>query len=918
VTFYNVSANNLEECIASGFDPIINQTEVNCTYNLPCDADGLPIALSCISQGNTGARGQQAAQVRINFNTSLVLAASPFDIINSFIVTESVYGRRMPVDLTSPTIGPDNLNLTLLYDVRDYEPTTGFIFIVTFKQIEGLNITIRGNNQPVPSFQLRCTDGSPPALIYMSWYNNSEESWEFQAPLYFVFSEPIRSLIDDGATFIIDQFLYYGMEKALVGSLGALAVVFGDDGEYSSYYSMQGMIITGPYTNISVQDIPGNYKDMSGNSNFYSPDAWVTVSQYLPPFYMFIVPGGSSTDKLISSTNNGTIDRVLITSQFPLTLDNLQNNLKYSVAIFDVFGDSLDTYDVTSSIRVNPLLITYAPYGEEYASSFMLHIPPVDTLGKRYLPASLDSVYLGKITAFVATGVELLTQNVYLPGLYERWTPSVGSLAAVTTTAFAAPVVLFAQTSINSTTLNVTMSRWAPSEAAFSLSTFNYNGSNSIANITRVINNTYVIMEMALPYTFDMILTDKISFNGTYTGGEVDLYLSEASWRYRNVTLINGTRPSVLVFSLKYDNTTDDESESESVSVTHFETSSWWNKLTSLSWFQSDQTYVAVSSQSIFHTMAVTTTPPTVPNTLVVTFDVAVDPTTVSTSSFLITPANPLISSVTVTSVTMSANNKVATLKVSTACQGSVCFDTGPQLVSLTITSITDINGHRITEFISSTAFDLMPPSLMSVTCITSKTCQLVFTEPVKDLLLSQISPSPVACYETQSAILYYAEQQTVGTEFYFDSTSDIRDLSGNVVATGKATAVKMGSNVPKKKCSGPSDLSEAAQGAFWALVALDAVLLLVLIGLLIARACILHNSSNSAKSMTNRMNPSTEETQPLVKPQPPAQSSFTSGSSVPPKAPPPPATTPNAPPASTTASGSNAVKSGRTMRPRF
>jgi hypothetical protein len=809
VTWYNVSVNSLSSCTEGDFESIINQTEIPCDFSFPCDDFGNPIQVTCISKGNTGVRFEKAEYVRVNFSSALTLEDDPSILMNSFIVSETSYGRRMGVDVNSVVIGDTYIDIYFLYNEYDNEATTGYIFNVTFKAIAGLNVTIRGNNQRVPYFQIACTDGSPPSLHAVLWYNNSETEPSLQTTLYFVFTEPVRSIEEYASMYIDVQLETTGLEADGGGVMEAQYGLY-DAGYnlFSKFYSSQSFLFTGPYQDATLRAVHGTFKDMSGNVSPVPDYDPFSISIYVRAMYYMYTPDSYFGPKLLSSTFNGTIDSIFVELPFPFSPTNLLNNIKYGRIWFEEYSETSGFTPVSTVYRdvTHLKAATYIDGNslEELATSFVVYFAGYDAIGKRFFPAPLDSVYLGITGAGMTTSPELLLQNRRLPNVGEdnefpEWEPG-DPLNLIYAFSFQPPIVLYARTYINQSLLYVTMSRWAPTPESFSVTNFNYTGINSIVNITEIVNNTVVVFKMALPYTYDMILKDVITYNGTYVGGEVDLAASEASWRYKNVTLFNGTRPAVLLFSLTYVN--DSEVESSSYGF---------------------------STQSTFHTMStVTTTPPTVANTLVINFDVAIDPATAGVTDFLITPANPLISSVTVESVTMSNNDKTATLKLSTACKGSTCFDTGPQLVSLSITGITDVFGNRITQFISSTAFDLMPPSLMSVTCITTKTCQLTFTEPVKDLQLSSIAPSPVACYPSQSAILYYEERQEVGTKFYFTPSSDIRDLSGNLVAMGEETAVKMGSNVPYKKCSSVLDLDTPAKIGFFAMVGFAGFVLVV------------------------------------------------------------------------------------------
>lgn len=809
VTWYNVSVNSLSSCTEGDFESIINQTEIPCAFNFPCDDLGEPIQVTCSSRGNTGPRNEKAEYIHLDFNTTINLTASTSALINSFIVTEATFGRRMALDLSSIHINTTFIDIYFLYGEDDGESTTGYTFQVTFKEIAGLNVSINGNNQRMPYFRISCADQSPPSLHAVFWYNNSETSYLYHAPLWFIFSEPVTGTAEYGVMALDLGFSMSNMEALDPGTMTPTQRFIGTDYlEFSKFFICIEFQFNAPFQTAGIGQTAGSFKDLAGNVNLNPQpgnDLQMSITNYSSQVYFLSYPDSLFTFKLVSTSGNGTVNAIFVLPAFPFTPDNLLNNVKYGRLSFEVYPDDPDVYSPSEFVYRDITHIdtdSYIDYnGDEIVTSYMVYFDGFDALGKRYYPAAVDSVYLGIVAAYLRTSPELILQNRILPtgDKYPQWT--VGStLNAVPAVSYLAPVVLSAKTYINSTTLYVTMSRWAPTSESFSATTFNYTGLNSIARLLSVTNNTYVSFEMTLPYTYDMILADVISYNGTYTGGEVDLAISEASWRYKNVTLFNGTRPAVLLFSLQYVN--DSEVESSSYGF---------------------------STQSTFHTMStVTTTPPTVANTLVINFDTAIDPATAGVTDFLITPANPLISSVTVESVTMSNNDKTATLKLSTACKGSTCFDTGPQLVSLSITGITDIFGNRITQFISSTAFDLMPPSLMSVTCITSKTCQLTFTEPVKDLQLGSIAPSPVACYPSQSAILYYADRKPVGTKFYFTSNSDIRDLSGNLVAMGEETAVKMGSNTPYKKCGSVLDLDTAAKAGFFAMVGIAGVILIV------------------------------------------------------------------------------------------
>ena len=745
VTMVNISNTALDRC-TDDFETIIEQTHEDCLFNPPCveetvdeGATGTPIEIICFTYGNAGHKGSHFEGVKVRFGIPITSNASQHALASSFSIIHTIDGRRMPVLTSGVEISNDTIILPAAVNPTDYEGTTGDQYVVRFRLLPDLNLVFHGREIDLPPFSCLTEDRSPPAMKQFVRDPASEN-------LVVVFSEEVTTCREGEATVFGADFnvIHITMDDEFGLMYGLYETEEG--GVYRHFYWHT------QFSNASSELLPqiGAFCDRAGNQA-YITGAYETVVTYNPNEWASAYVSGDRSGKLFSSSNNGLMDRLVVTTSMPVSKQYMLDNYQGFYVTFTVYNN------VTSSIIVryaNSVKVVTNYLVGAYSDRFLFSFDPVNVTGQYYFDPDV-SFYHNLVRGLISPNPTIYgTDGLLYPTGFTRH-PTDSYVTAGDFVLQAAPVISSAKTAVGSNTLYVQMSKQdQDSVTIFTLAKFAYKGDNSIASILEIQNNSLIVFQMALNFTFEMLESDYVYFNGSATTS--DLMFGDTPWRAVNVTNFNGVRPAVI-------------------------------------------TAAAVSDAN-----------GTVWSSLRISFDSPIDPDTVTASTLTLTSNHPLITGFTVTDTTVSTDNKTVFFNLTATCASGVCTDTSGDTASILIQGITDHYGNKMTAFSTASAFDLAGPTLDRVVAIGPKALKLVFTETIASANLSLVYPKPTDCYlgGGSSAVCTFPTKLAPGTRIYIKADSNqVKDANGNVALANSEYGVTLQSAVPDKECNSPLDL---------------------------------------------------------------------------------------------------------------
>lgn len=758
-TIYNISLTPLERCTASPYQYIIATSEVTCNTNRPCSngSPTQPAAVACESYGNAGYYGANAKGVAIQIGATLqFLNATGSDIASALTITDLFTKRQFPLEPANVTVttGDGLFYINAEFDINrfDAQGTTGYTFEVVYRQVDGLNISIQNGSVVMPPFRCVTVDRSPPVLLFAMCPPGGTGSMSL------VFSEPVtgaggapvqassfttQSLTITGLTWDTPWFIDPSTGLAIMGVI-----------------EVEDCVVASSYIKLNTESV------YDANGNTIDTDmGFVAIYEQLG---RLISPDGSMAGKMYSSNSSGYIDTV----SFYLTAPFLKTAIdKYYPLMSIYYYEYIDGVWTGRVVPISPTRVRYnTTYpANEYVNEIILSIPPLRQLDGEYNdPMSLqaDTVRFWGLMPF-----EMMNPpSILLP---TGWSPSDNPYGAEISLVLGTnPSILQAFCFIGQNKLFVVMSKFLSDGLSFSVSNFVYRGLNSIQSIAAVYNRTVIELTMTYNYTYNMISNgDVVTFNGTYSDDIVESIGKIVRWKFINVTVANGTRPSAFTVSIG----------------------------------------TATNSSII--------------DLIKLYFDRSIDPTTFTADSITVTGLQSFSPEYSVSAVQVATDNKSATVNLTATCPTGLCFGTSLASARITLAAtITDPYGNPVSTFNSKASLDVAAPRLINIVCqpITkgalTTACELIFSEALDSLDHTLIEPQPVRpCIIGNAAMILCkyptSSRPSTGSTVYIARGSVIRDLSNNTALSGSEYGVKVQSTNPNCKCSSISCLESWLMG---------------------------------------------------------------------------------------------------------
>jgi hypothetical protein len=704
-----------------------------------------------VTYGNAGLYGANVKGVQISIATTLELYnATGNDLASALTITDMFTRRQFPLEPSNITVTPGDgsFEITAEFDINrfDAQGTTGYTFEVVYRRVDGLHVSLQNGSSVMPPFRCVTRDGSPPALLFAMCPpgGTGEMSLIFSEPVTGSGGAPVgagvftvQSLTITGLTWNTPWLVNPSLGTAIMGSI-----------------AVENCVVASSYIQLKTERV----YDEAGNT-IQSELGYVSIYEQLG---RLIVPDGAMAGKLYSSNNTGFIDTVsfFLTAPFKKTAID-----KYYSLIPIYYYEYINGVWTGRVVPINPTRVRYnTTYPEnEYVNEIILTIPPLRQLDGEYDdPVSLlaDTVrFWGRLP------FELMNPpSILLP---DGWSPSENLYGAEVPLVLGTnPSILQAFCFIGQNKLFIVMSKFLPDGLSFALNNFVYRGLNSIQAITAVYNRTVIELAMTYNYTYNMISNgDVITFNGTYSSDVVESIGTIVRWRFVNVTVANGTRPSAFTVSIE------------------------------------------------------TTTNSSIIDLIRIYFDQAINPATLSKDSVTVTGLQSFSPEYSVSAVQVASNNKSAVVNLTATCLNGLCFGTSLASTRITLAAtITDPYGNPVSTFSSKASLDVAAPRLVNIICqpivkgALTTACELIFSEALEYLDYTLIEPEPVRpCIIGNAAMILctYPESSrpSTGSTIYIAKGSVIRDLSNNTALSGSDYGVKVQSTNPNCKCSSISCL---------------------------------------------------------------------------------------------------------------